>query len=67
MPLSVFGFVEGFDAFSRRGKEVVETININCTLLLALINDILTSRIESGTMDFLVRSIQPGVYHAGGP
>lgn len=34
-------------------RQFVETININCTLLLALMSDILDlSRIESGTMDF---------------
>lgn len=34
-------------------KQFVETINVNCTLLLALMSDILDlSRIESGTMDF---------------
>lgn len=34
-------------------RQFVETININCALLLALMSDILDlSRIESGTMDF---------------
>lgn len=43
--------LEGFS--SEEVQQFVETININCTLLLALMNDILDlSRIESGTMDF---------------
>lgn len=66
---AIVGFsdlLKDLDAFSpEEVKQFVETININCTLLLALINDILDlSRIESGTMDF---SIQPGVHYAGGP
>ena len=43
--------LEGFS--SEEVQQFVETININCTLLLALMKDILDlSRIESGTMDF---------------
>lgn len=43
--------VEAFEA--EEVKQFVDTININCTLLLTLINDILDlSRIESGSMDF---------------
>lgn len=54
---AIVGFsdlLKDLDAFSpEEVKQFVETININCTLLLALINDILDlSRIESGTMDF---------------
>ena len=54
---AIVGFsdlLKDLDAFSpEEVKQFVETININCTLLLALINDILNlSRIESGTMDF---------------
>lgn len=46
--------MKDLDAFSpEEVQQFVETINSNCTLLLALINDILDlSRIESGTMDF---------------
>ena len=46
--------LKDIDAFSpEEVKQFVDTININCTLLLALINDILDlSRIESGSMDF---------------
>lgn len=54
---AIVGFsdlLKDLDAFSpEEVKQFVETININCTLLLALINDILDlSRIESGTMGF---------------
>ena len=54
---AIVGFsdlLKDLDAFSpEEVKQFVETININCTLQLALINDILDlSRIESGTMDF---------------
>lgn len=54
---AIVGFsdlLKDLDAFSpEEVKQFVETININCTLLLALINDILDlSRIESGRMDF---------------
>lgn len=54
---SIVGFsdlLKDLEAFSSEEvKEFVETINVNCTLLLALINDILDlSRIESGTMEF---------------
>lgn len=54
---AIVGFsdlLKDLDAFSTEEiQQFVETININCTLLLALINDILDlSRIESGTMDF---------------
>lgn len=50
---AIVGFsdlLKDLDAFSpEEVKQFVETININCTLLLALINDILDlSRIESG-------------------
>lgn len=45
---AIVGFsdlLKDLDAFSpEEVKQFVETININCTLLLALINDILTSR-----------------------
>lgn len=49
-----FDLLKDLQAFSSEEvQQFVETININCTLLLALINDILDlSRIESGTMDF---------------
>lgn len=54
---AIVGFsdlLKDIDAFSPdEVKQFVDTININCTLLLALINDILDlSRIESGSMDF---------------
>ena len=54
---AIVGFsdlLKDIDAFSpEEVQQFVETINTNCTLLLALINDILDlSRIESGTMDF---------------
>lgn len=54
---SIVGFsdlLKDVDSFtSEEVKQFVETININCTLLLALMSDILDlSRIESGTMDF---------------
>lgn len=54
---SIVGFsdlLKNIDAFTAEEvKQFVETININCTLLLALMSDILDlSRIESGTMDF---------------
>ena len=54
---AIVGFsdlLKDLQAFSSEEvQQFVETININCTLLLALINDILDlSRIESGTMDF---------------
>lgn len=54
---AIVGFsdlLKDLSAFSTEEiQQFVETININCTLLLALINDILDlSRIESGTMDF---------------
>ncbi len=54
---SIVGFsdlLKDLDSFSREEiNQFVSTINNNCTLLLALISDILDlSRIESGTMDF---------------
>ena len=54
---AIVGFsdlLKDLSAFSpEEVQQFVETININCTLLLALINDILDlSRIESNTMDF---------------
>ena len=54
---SIVGFsdlLKDIEAFSpEEVKQFVDTINTNCTLLLALINDILDlSRIESGSMDF---------------
>ena len=54
---AIVGFsdlLKDLDAFSpEEVRQFVETININCTLLLALMSDILDlSRIESGTMDF---------------
>lgn len=54
---AIVGFsdlLKNLEAFSHEEvQQFVETINTNCTLLLALINDILDlSRIESGTMDF---------------
>lgn len=54
---AIVGFsdlLKDIDAFSpEEVRQFVDTININCTLLLALINDILDlSRIESGSMDF---------------
>lgn len=58
---AIVGFsdlLKDLQAFSSEEvQQFVETININCTLLLALINDILDlSRIESGTMDFQLSS-----------
>ncbi|RGV36592.1 sensor histidine kinase [Bacteroides clarus] len=58
---AIVGFsdlLKDLEAFSSEEvQQFVETININCTLLLALINDILDlSRIESGTMDFQLSS-----------
>lgn len=54
---SIVGFsdlLKDIECFSAEEvKQFVETINVNCTLLLALMSDILDlSRIESGTMDF---------------
>lgn len=54
---AIVGFsdlLKDLDAFSpEEVRQFVETININCSLLLALISDILDlSRIESGTMEF---------------
>ncbi len=54
---AIVGFsdlLKNLDAFTpEEVKQFVETININCTLLLTLMSDILDmSRIESGTMDF---------------
>lgn len=54
---SIVGFsdlLKDVDSFTpEEVKQFVETINTNCTLLLALMSDILDlSRIESGTMDF---------------
>ena len=55
---AIVGLLKDLEAFSSEEvQQFVETININCTLLLALINDILDlSRIESGTMDFQLSS-----------
>ena len=58
---AIVGFsdlLKDLEAFSSEEvQQFVETININCTLLLGLINDILDlSRIESGTMDFQLSS-----------
>ena len=58
---AIVGFsdlLQNLDVFTpEEVKQFVETININCTLLLALMNDILDmSRIESGTMDFQFES-----------
>ena len=58
---AIVGFsdlLKDLEAFSSEEvQQFVETININCTLLLALINDILDlSRIELGTMDFQLSS-----------
>lgn len=58
---SIVGFsdlLKDIEMFSSEEvKQFVETINTNCTLLLALISDILDlSRIESGTMDFQLSS-----------
>ncbi|MDR0894469.1 MAG: histidine kinase [Prevotellaceae bacterium] len=54
---SIVGFsdlLRDIDSFSREDvKQFIDTININCTLLLALISDILDlARIEAGSMDF---------------
>lgn len=54
---AIVGFsdlLRDLDAFSPdEVKQFVDTINVNCTLLLELMNDILDlSRIEAGTMDF---------------
>ena len=58
---AIVGFsdlLQNLDVFTpEEVKQFGETININCTLLLALMNDILDmSRIESGTMDFQFES-----------
>lgn len=54
---AIVGFsdlLRDIDSFtSEEVRQFVETINTNCTLLLALMSDILDlSRIESGTMEF---------------
>ncbi|MDR1004579.1 MAG: histidine kinase [Prevotellaceae bacterium] len=54
---SIVGFsdlLRDIDSFSHEEvKQFIDTININCTLLLALISDILDlARIEAGSMDF---------------
>jgi signal transduction histidine kinase len=54
---SIVGFsdlLRDIDSFSPdEVKQFIDTINVNCTLLLALISDILDlARIESGSMDF---------------
>jgi signal transduction histidine kinase/ABC-type uncharacterized transport system substrate-binding protein len=54
---SIVGFsdlLHDIDAYNKEEiQDFVETINVNCTLLLALINDILDiARIEAGSMDF---------------
>ncbi|MDR0988334.1 MAG: histidine kinase [Prevotellaceae bacterium] len=54
---SIVGFsdlLRDFDAFSHdEVTQFIDTINTNCTLLLALISDILDlARIEAGSMDF---------------
>ena len=54
---AIVGFstlLKDIDCFSpEEVQQFIETININCDLLLALINDVLDlSRIESGSMEF---------------
>jgi signal transduction histidine kinase/ABC-type uncharacterized transport system substrate-binding protein len=54
---SIVGFsdlLRDFDSFSHEEiVQFIDTINVNCTLLLALISDILDlARIEAGSMDF---------------
>ncbi len=54
---AIVGFsdlLKNIDAFSKEDvQQFVDTININCSLLLALVNDVLDlSRIEAGTMEF---------------
>lgn len=54
---SIVGFsnlLKDFDSFSREEvMQFIDTINNNCDMLLALINDVLDlARIESGSMDF---------------
>jgi signal transduction histidine kinase len=54
---AIVGFsdlLKNIDAFSKEDvQQFVDTIGVNCQLLLALVNDVLDlSRIEAGTMEF---------------
>lgn len=54
---AIVGFsdlLKNIDAFSKEDvQQFVDTISVNCSLLLALVNDVLDlSRIEAGTMEF---------------